>query len=70
MLLYSCWHTCSYKKGFPDYCHDNKLVQAKPHFDKDQNKTVVAPFAIIWFCDAKNVRRNDEFVFQTRNFVL
>jgi len=27
-----CWHTCAYKKGFPDYCHDNKLVQAKPRY--------------------------------------
>lgn len=24
-----CWHTCAYKKGFPDYCHDNKLVQVR-----------------------------------------
>ena len=50
-----CWHTCAYKKGFPDYCHDNKLVQAKPRFNPSMNKTVVSPFAIIWFCDATNV---------------
>ena len=43
-----CWHTCAYKKGFPDYCHDNKLVQAAPRFNPSMNKTVVPPFAIIW----------------------
>ena len=34
-----CWHTCAYRKGFPDYCHDNKLVQAKPRFNPSMNKT-------------------------------
>jgi hypothetical protein len=43
-----CWHTCAYKKGFPDYCHDNKLVQAAPRFNPSMNKTAVPPFAIIW----------------------
>jgi hypothetical protein len=34
-----CWHTCAYRKDFPDYCHDNKLVQAKPRFNPSMNKT-------------------------------
>ena len=44
-----CWHTCAYEAGFPDYCHDNKLVQGA------SRNGVVPPFAIIWFCDPKNV---------------
>ena len=51
-----CWHTCAYKKGYPDYCYNNTLVQAarnaKPGQPDEMN---VFPFAIIWFCDAKNV---------------
>ena len=43
-----CWHTCAYKKGFPDYCHDNKFVQG-------ERNGKAPPFAIIWFCDSKNV---------------
>ena len=39
------------KAGFPDYCHDNKLVQGKAR------NGIVPPFAIIWFCDPKNVRQ-------------
>ena len=67
-----CWHTCAYKKGFPDYCHDNRLVQVRhtyslpSHFATQAIKSslsrqgasrngIVPPFAIIWFCDAKNV---------------
>jgi hypothetical protein len=23
-----CWHTCAYKKGYPDYCYNNTMVQA------------------------------------------
>ena len=48
-----CWHTCSYKKGFPDHCHDNTFVQANVSRTAEGDST--PPFAIIWFCDAKNV---------------
>ena len=48
-----CWHTCSYKKGYPDYCHDNTFVQA--NVSRTAHGDPVPPFAIIWFCDAKNV---------------
>jgi len=48
-----CWHTCAYKKGFPDYCYDNTFVQ--PMVKDDTGKGVVPPFAIIWFCNASNV---------------
>ena len=50
-----CWHTCSYKKGYPDYCHDNTFVQA--NVSRTAHGDPVPPFAIIWFCDAKNVSR-------------
>ena len=45
-----CWHTCAYKKGFPDYCYNNTLVQR----GSTQSGGAI-PYAIIWFCDAKNV---------------
>ena len=49
-----CWHTCAYKKGFPDHCFDNTFVQAE-NPTPQPGQPVVPPFAIIWFCDAKNV---------------
>jgi len=49
-----CWHTCAYRKGFPDHCFDNTFVQAeRPNPRPDQSS--IPPFAIIWFCDSKNV---------------
>ena len=49
-----CWHTCAYKKGFPDYCYNNTLVQAA---SSGASSSAPPPFAIIWFCDASNVSR-------------
>ena len=49
-----CWHTCAYKKGFPDYCHDNTLIQGT-RTNPRPGQAPVPPYAIIWFCDAKNV---------------
>ena len=33
------------------------MVQVKSRFEPSMNRTVPPPFAIIWFCDAKNVTR-------------
>eukprot|EP00658_Telonema_sp_P-2_P049871 TRINITY_DN3795_c0_g1_i19.p1 TRINITY_DN3795_c0_g1~~TRINITY_DN3795_c0_g1_i19.p1 ORF type:complete len:842 (-),score=152.99 TRINITY_DN3795_c0_g1_i19:108-2633(-) len=49
-----CWHTCAYKKGYPDYCYNNTIIQAT-NPDPPPGQPKVSPFAIIWFCDARNV---------------
>lgn len=49
-----CWHTCAYKKNYPDYCYNNTLVQAARPSRPGQQFNVT-PFAIIWFCDPTNV---------------
>ena len=49
-----CWHTCAYKKGFPDYCHNNTIIQGT-RSNPRPGQAPVPPYAIIWFCDAKNV---------------
>jgi len=46
----ACHHTCAYKKGYTDYCYNNKIVQANPRHTTDP----VAPFTIIWFCNAED----------------
>eukprot|EP00966_Prymnesium_polylepis_P319834 7376258-Prymnesium_polylepis.2 len=48
----ACHHTCAYRKPFTDHCVNNTIVQATVN-GKDLGQ-VTDPFAIVWFCDAKD----------------
>ena len=42
----ACHHTCAYKKGHPDQCFNNSIVQGTPQDYKKGDR--LSPFAIIW----------------------